>query len=296
MFPKVEKMATYKTGGFLRDHNNVAIVVVIIIYIVFLFLPILIGGLFLPLVSSSTFGLLIVNFIINFGVLALLWLIVVPLGLKLPKKEDFRNYSQTIGLSSVKPLWRNLLIGIGTIAIYGLSTSLLATILGIWIFDLNILFGEPTIFNFGWFFFIFALIPGIWEEVAFRGVILNLQLKKYSQTTSIILNGILFGLFHFVNLLFGNNLYATSMQVIYASCLGIAFSYMYVKTKSLIPSIVAHYLIDSIGILFSTVFTLNVITSTIYSIVGVGIIPMIFIIILVKITVRNKKDFRVLNL
>ncbi|GAH65884.1 unnamed protein product, partial [marine sediment metagenome] len=227
MFPKVEKMAIYKTGGFLRDHVNVATVVLLILYIVFMYLTIPIVGLFQLLVGYSSLGLYFVYFIINFGFLALLWLLVVPLGLKLPKIEDFRNYSQTIGLSPVKSLWRNLLIGIGTIVIYGLSTSLIAMLLRIWVFDINIIFGEPTIFNIGWFLFILMLIPGIWEEIAFRGVILNIQLKRYSQTTSIILNGLLFGLFHFVNLLFGQNIYSTSMQVIYASCLGIAFLFAF---------------------------------------------------------------------
>ena len=292
MFPKVEKMAEYTTGGFLREHINVSTLVILILYVVFMYLALPIVLLFQPLVGSSSLGLLLLNFVVNFGFLALLLLIVVPLGLKLPKKEPFREFSQTIGLSSVKSLGRHLLIGIGTIVIYGLSTSLLAILLRIWAFDINTIFGEPTLFNFGWFLFIFMLIPGIWEEVTFRGIILNLQLKRYSQATSIILNGVLFGLFHFVNLLFGQNLYITSMQVIYASCLGIAFSYMYIKTQSLLPSILAHYLINSVGLLFSSVIFSNIINFTIYSIVGVGIIPMILTIILVKSTVINKKRFK----
>jgi len=297
MFPKVEKMAVYKTGGFLRDHINVATLVLLILSFLISFLPSIIEIPFLLiLLQQPIIIFLFIDFILSMASLALLWLLIVPSGLRLPKKESFKNYSQTIGLSSVKPFWRNFLIGIGTIIIYGLSCSLLATFLGIWIFDLNILFGEPAIFNFGWFLFILMLIPGIWEEVAFRGVILNLQLKKYSQTASIILNGLIFGLFHFVNLLFGQNLYNTTMQVIYASCLGISFSYMYVKTKSLIPSIIAHYLIDSVGQLFSTVTSSSFINLTIFTIVGVGIIPMIFTIILVKIIIRNKKDFREISL
>ena len=291
MFPKVEKMATYKTGGFLRDHVNVATVVLLLLYIVFMYLALPIVSIFLLLIGDISFlGLLFVHFIINFGILILLWLVVVPLGLKLPKKESFRDFSQTIGLISYKPLWRNLLLGIGILAIFGLSTSLFGIFLGTWIFDLSVLFGEPSISTgLGWFLLIFMLIPGIWEELAFRGVILNLQLKKYSQTTSIILNGVLFGLFHFVNLLFGANLYFTSIQVIYASFLGIAFSYMYVKTKSLLPSMIAHYLIDSVGQLFLIAFFPSIINLTIYLIVGIGIVPMILTITLVKITVRGRK-------
>jgi membrane protease YdiL (CAAX protease family) len=297
MFPKVKKMAYYKTGSFLREHANVATVVLMLLYFVFMFLASPIEMLFILLIENLSFlGFLFIDFIISFGILIPLWLVIVPLGLKLPKKETFREFSQTIGFSSVKPLWRNILLGVGILVIFGVSTSLFAIFLGTWIFDINVLFGEPSIYTgLGWFLFISMLRPGIWEEVAFRGVILNLQLKRYSQTTSIILNGVLFGLFHFVNLLYGQSLYLTSMQVIYASCLGIAFSYMYVKTQSLLPSMVAHYLVNSVGQLFLLTFFSNIINLTIYFIFGIGIIPMILTIVLVKLTVRNGNKFKELR-
>ena len=79
---------------------------------------------------------------------------------------------------------------------------LIGNLFGTWFLDWKILFGNPSITTgLGWFLFILMLIPGIWEEVAFRGVILNLQLKKYSNTISIMLYGVLFGLFHLTNLI-----------------------------------------------------------------------------------------------
>ena len=289
MFPKVEKLAGYVTGGFLREHVNTSTGVLMILYFIFLFLIGEIQSLLFPFTQNlPLLGILIVNFIISIGVLSLIWFIIVPLGLKLPKKEDFKDFSHTINLSNITPLWRNLLIGVGTLFLFSLSTVILGTLLGTWAFDPGILTRPPTSFiNLGWFFFIFMLIPGIWEEVAFRGVIANLQLKKYTKTTVIILNGVLFGLFHFVNL-FGGQYYSTSMQVIYASCLGIAFAYMYVRTESLLPSMIAHYLLNSVGQIFSSATFTNNVNSTIYSIVGVGIIPMVLIIIFVKLLVPNR--------
>ncbi len=286
MFPKAERLTDYFTGGFLREHVNTSTGVLMLLYFIFMFL----GGLIYPLFQSLPFmGHLTAIFIVDFSVLALLWFIVVPLGLKLPKKEDFKDFSRRIKLSNVKPLWRNLLLGVGTLVLFGLSTVILGILLGTWIFDPGILVRPPTsILNLGWFLFIIMLRPGIWEEVAFRGVILNLQLKKFTKNTAIILNGVLFGLFHYVNLLSGQNFYHTSMQVIFASCVGIAFAYMYIKTESLLPCMIAHYLIDSVGQIFLLVGFTNIVNSTIYYIFGMGIIPMVLIIIFVKLLVPNR--------
>ena len=42
MFPKVEKMAVYKTGGFLREHVNVGTLVILILSFIIMFLPLII--------------------------------------------------------------------------------------------------------------------------------------------------------------------------------------------------------------------------------------------------------------
>ncbi|TKJ20090.1 MAG: hypothetical protein CEE43_13660 [Promethearchaeota archaeon Loki_b32] len=289
MFPKVEKISEYKTGGFLREHVNIGTVSLMILYFVFMFLVAPVELLLLPLLVNLSFlGILIIDFIVNLGLLSLLWFVVVPLGLKLPKKESFKNYTQTIGLSSIKPIWRNLLLGVGSLVVFGLSSVFFAILLGTYVFDPGLLVRQPSIYTgLGWFIFFFMLRPGIWEEVAFRGVILNLQLKKYSQNISIILNGLLFGLFHLLNLLSGQGYYITYMQVIFASCLGFAFSYMYIKTKSLLPCMITHYLIDSVGQIFLTVGFTNYINASLFLIFGIGVVPMILTMILVKLVVKE---------
>ncbi len=280
MFPKVEKMADYKTGGFLRDHVNVGTLVLVILQVIFSFLP----GFVIPFIYNlPTPVYLFLSFFIVVGFLILLWQVIVPFGLKLPNgKETFREHSKSIGLSRVKPLWRNLMLGVSAIGIYGLSTVLFGELLGNYIFYSNFFF-----IGNNWYLFIIMLTPGIWEEVAFRGVILNLQLRKYSKTVVILLNGIIFGFYHFANLLNGWDLSNVIIQVIYASCLGISFAYMYIKTRSLIPSIIAHYLINSLGQLFLTTVFPNSINYALFSIFGVGVIPMILIILLVKLVVKD---------
>ncbi|MFW9880495.1 MAG: lysostaphin resistance A-like protein, partial [Candidatus Thorarchaeota archaeon] len=292
MFPKVEKMPEFETGGFLREHINVGIIVLLVLYFIWPFLLIPIASLIFPLINKLPFTVtLFIEFSLYFGFLALLWLVAVPLGLKLPKKENFQEFSRTIGLSKFKPLLRNLLLAFGSLLILGFSSAIFASLLGTWVVDPQPVFNNPSIYSgLGWFIFIYMLIPGIWEEISFRGVILNLQLMKYSQITAVVFNGVLFGLFHYTNMLGYPDLYLVSMQVIYASCLGIAFGYMYVKTKSLIPCIVAHYLIDAVGQLFLRGLFSNIASLTIYFIFGIGILPMILIIYLTKVVVTSKNQ------
>ncbi|MFX1420043.1 MAG: hypothetical protein ACFE9N_14085, partial [Promethearchaeota archaeon] len=131
MFPKVEKMRDYKTGGFLREHPYVSSLILMVLYTVFNFLAAPIIYLILPLLRGLPFlANLFVQFGISFSLYGLLLLIVVPLGLKIPKKESFKEYSQTIGLSKAKPVWRNLLLGLGILCIWGLSSLLFTFIFG----------------------------------------------------------------------------------------------------------------------------------------------------------------------
>jgi membrane protease YdiL (CAAX protease family) len=296
MYPKVEGMAEYKTGGFLREHVNISTIIVLILNIIVFYLVIFIETLLLPLLLNLSFlGILFIDFFIIFGLFGLFLLAVIPLGLKIPSKEHFKDFSKTIGLSKIKPLWLNILIGVDIFCIWTVSIILFTPILGElnfihWYFENPNPIYLPSISAYGWFIFIYMLRPGIWEEVAFRGIILNIQLKKYSQFTSVIINGIIFGLFHFINLLFGANLYGTLMQVIYASCIGIALSYVYVKTKSLIPCILAHYLINSFGQIFLMGVFPNLVNVSIFLIFGFGIIPMTIVLIIIRLIFGKERD------
>jgi membrane protease YdiL (CAAX protease family) len=132
------------------------------------------------------------------------------------------------------------------------------------------------------------LIPGIWEEVSFRGVISTLNLRKYSRTTVLIVVSILFGLFHFFNLLSGSSFIQTGIQVIYAATLGFLFGYLFIKTKSLIPSIILHYLINSLGQLFTYVIFDSIVDQVLFAIIGVGLIPTVLGVLFVWLVVKKE--------
>ena len=83
-------------------------------------------------------------------------------------------------------------------------------------------------------------------------------------------------------------LFSVGCQVIYATLLGFAFGYMYIKTKSLLPSIILHFLIDSVGQILFYTFIDDIFLAGIFLICFLGLIPAILIILLVKVAVKPK--------
>ena len=85
---------------------------------------------------------------------------------------------------------------------------------------------QPNIFSF---LTIVVLAP-ILEELLFRGIILEAFLKNYSPWKAIIWSAFIFGIAHF-----------NPWQIIGASLAGILIGWAYVKTNSLIPGIMIHF-------------------------------------------------------
>jgi membrane protease YdiL (CAAX protease family)/predicted permease len=296
MFPKVlGKKQTISIREIMRKYPLFGTLVILILYAGFLILP---GLIELPLLffieHIPLIGVLFIDFVVTFSVMALLWMFIVRRTLGLPNgKESLKDYIKTIGLKPDRKIRRNIFLGISCSIIYFISTYATGNIFGNYIFNLDVIFGYPRIIDnvifFGWFLFIIMLIPGIWEEVSFRGIISTLNLRRYSQMTVVIIVSIIFGLFHFFNLIAGNDLVSTGIQVIYAAMFGFLFGYLFVKTKSLIPSIILHYLIDSLGQLSTNVIFDNVINQVLFTLIGVGLIPTVLGILLVKLVVKEDR-------
>jgi membrane protease YdiL (CAAX protease family) len=298
MFPKVDELAEYKTGGALRESPLLGVLVLTILYGIFIFLPDFILSLVLILLSLfvsnfSFLGLLFIEFATTFGVLGLLWLYIVPFGLKLPgKKQQFGGYLDNIGLGKRQKFLRNILIGLGSFIIFSAISLIGGILFGNYRFIPEIVFGTPTPAYLGWFIFIVMLTPGIWEEVSFRGVMIPNLERKYSQRSVILISGIAFGLAHamnFIGILAGGNPWNTIIQIIYASTLGFSLGYMFIRTKSLIPCIILHYLIDSLGQLFLYVVITNWISFILYYLLFIVVIPII-LIIFTKIVTDDKES------
>ncbi|WP_019791883.1 CPBP family intramembrane glutamic endopeptidase [Streptococcus sobrinus] len=94
-----------------------------------------------------------------------------------------------------------------------------------------------------------ALRAGVGEEIVCRYIFLLSLLHfwrnhKYQVPLAIFISSALFGLIHFGNLIKGQDLVATTSQVIFATAVGIAFSVIYLYTGKLWTVILFHAIID----------------------------------------------------
>lgn len=116
-------------------------------------------------------------------------------------------------------------------------------------------------------FYILTMINvGFIEEIIFRGFLFKMM-EKENVKRAIIVSSLTFGIGHIVNLINGADLIPTLLQICYAVSLGYLFVTIFYKSKSLVPCIITHTLINSLAI-----FNINNSTFT-------YIIPIVLIII-----------------
>ena len=113
---------------------------------------------------------------------------------------------------------------------------------------------------------------GFIEEIIFRGFLFKMM-EKSNVKSAIIVSAITFGIGHIVNLLNGADLIPTLMQICYAISIGYLFVIIFYKSKSLIPCIITHSLINSLSI-FNVENTISLYVIPIFLI----IIPLIYAI------------------
>lgn len=92
-------------------------------------------------------------------------------------------------------------------------------------------------FNNLFYFFLMVIITPVIEEILYRGIILNLFLKKYSILFSITLSSVIFAFIHLKFIGIG-----------YLFLYGLLFGFAYYKTKSLFTSILLHFLINLMAV------------------------------------------------
>jgi sodium transport system permease protein len=95
--------------------------------------------------------------------------------------------------------------------------------------------------NLGVALVIFALMPAITEELAFRGYILSGLRRTYSEGTSILLSALLFGILHVLISLF--------QQLFGATLLGLVLGLIAIRTRSLWPGVLFHFLNNTLGLI-----------------------------------------------
>ena len=88
---------------------------------------------------------------------------------------------------------------------------------------------------------VFALLPAITEELAFRGYILSGLERTYPKGTAILLSSLLFGFLHVLLSLF--------QQLFGATLLGLVLGLIAIRTGSLWPGVLFHFLNNTLGLL-----------------------------------------------
>lgn len=97
------------------------------------------------------------------------------------------------------------------------------------------------------FFMLSMLLIGFIEEIIFRGFLFKMM-EKDNLKVAMIVSSLTFGIGHIVNLLNGSELIPTLIQIIYSVIVGYLFVLIFHKSKSLLPCIITHSLINALSI------------------------------------------------
>ncbi len=127
------------------------------------------------------------------------------------------------------PLYIFLGIAVVTCAAY--INSYMVSIFDYGTFSDEVLWTESTTSNYQLIlaFLTTAVIPAFVEEFLFRGLILS-NLRPYGSTTAVVASALLFGMMH-----------QNVGQLFYTTVAGLVLGYLYVKTESLWPCILLHF-------------------------------------------------------
>ena len=102
----------------------------------------------------------------------------------------------------------------------------------------------------------YCLAVSLLEEMFFRIILFNfifekLSNKKYPYILSVIITSLIFGVWHFINLITGAQIIATLIQVGYTTLIGCMLSVTFTKTKNIYFCILVHSVFDFGGFIIN---------------------------------------------
>ena len=266
-----------------HKHPVLTSVLLLLIYVISVGIPALTLA-----TSESNF---LVYALTVFLVSLVVWLIIVPHTMKLPEETgSFREFLHTIGITRYRSKSQVLLFGVLGVTIILFTFLVSAIAYGDWVPNLSRMI-PPIAWSP-----IFAINGGIWEEVAFRGVLLTFLLKKYDQSRAILLDSLIFSFAHGFNIIMGTSVIVVLLQMAFTFTAGLMFAYLFIKTESLIPSILIHYATDaSAEFFFYQMFlpSADPITTALFIYPTFGVASLLIILLVFVISKYTKKNTRI---
>ena len=152
------------------------------------------------------------------------------------------------GLETVtsKPHWKYFIVAvvlqIGLLSLSELNTWFIKFLGGIGYVENEIKI--PSMDGMGFFgvLFVIAVLPAVFEELIFRGLLLK-GLKNCGETFAVLICGALFALYH-----------QKPEQTVYQFCCGAAFALVAIRSGSILPTVLSHFL-NNAWILIMTKFS-----------------------------------------
>jgi membrane protease YdiL (CAAX protease family) len=268
----------------LYQHPWLGMFVVMLTWVVSLFIYIIIATQPFKQAPGSQTTVYTTNLLAHITLL----FVLVPFVLRLPAgKQSYKTYLDSIRLSHVRPFFQLLLLAlscyliqalcqVGSVLFYRASQGLPITWISVIItFDFANLVPSDT---WSWL----NPLASIFEEVAFRGVVLSLFLTRYSKPQAILFSALGFGAMHLLNLTSGREIVWVLGQFVWSTIFGLFYGVLVLKANSLWPAMLIHYLGNLfIGPLTGYVqHSASVETQTIYGILFFfGVVPTVLMIL-----------------
>lgn len=123
-----------------------------------------------------------------------------------------------------------LLMQIGLLTLSELNAYFLKFLARFGYQDSGILLPSMDGFGFVGVLFAVAVLPAVFEELIFRGVLLG-GVKSFGKWGAVLLCGALFALYH-----------QNPAQTLYQFCCGVAFALVAIRAGSVLPTVVSHFL------------------------------------------------------
>lgn len=180
-------------------------------------------------------------------------------------KSEQTTVKELVKLPKARYFVIAIVLQIGLLSLSELNTWFLELLKGIGYESEGV--SVPSLDGFGYIgvLFVVAVLPAIFEEIFFRGILLK-GLKQFGEVFAILLCGALFSLYH-----------KNPAQTVYQFACGVAFALVAIRSGSILPTVISHFFNNALiitmtkfGWSLDSIYLPFLITSIVCLIISVG--------------------------